>query len=288
MAIQAEICLWYKPWPGHAALKIWDVNIPDNGYYISSDYREFIQLCIKSGATMDYAKCFQQELQKYGNKCNKMRLPEGSNKNLTLITAQPFEQKYSIDSNNCAHMVARLLRLFDYIHNDRFENVGFLTPSEFKQSISALATSTIPVNELEYAIASINSDLEQLDALAGDLKSRGYKEAEQATRKLISAVKTELMRFIFLDNKSPQEWAKTQQAIQSCVAESDPILSKHRGYKKIIGNIFLGILMLGVIYGIAIAIKGLITGKYLFFNDTNTSKVSNRIAGNVQNAHFAA
>jgi len=56
-----------------------------------------------------------------------------------------------------------------------------------------------------------------------------------------------------------------------------PTLSKHRGYKKIIGNIVLGILGLGIIYSAIGLIKKAITGKFLFFNDSKSARALNKI-----------
>ncbi len=281
MAIQAEINFWYSPWPGHISLKLYDPTEPEIGYYISSEYRENLQKCLSSGATMDYEQFFMQELQFYGKDCIKLKLPIiPADLGILKENANLFEQKYSLKSNNCAHISARILHLLNYIHNPKIEKLQYLYPKELYTFMVAQAIDSKPVNDLEYCYSLIKSDLRQLDAMATSLQGRGYKDASTAAKLLISNINQELMNFALEKNKTIEGWKKVQEAISALIKDADPILSEHRGMKQVLGNILLSVLMLGVIYAIAILIKGLTTGNYLFFHDTKTSEVAARISTN--------
>ncbi len=234
--------------------------------------------CLESKTAMDYELMFMQELSAYGKNCVKVKLPPIPGDIDSLIEAKDeFKPEYNLKTNNCAHLSARILRFFHYIHNPRIEQIQWLTPKDLFNFTVALGKDTKPVTDLEMAYALIKSDLRQLEDMAKDLLARGHENAAIATRILISNINQELMNFALLPNKTIEEWNKVQMAISTIIGQAEPTLAKHRGMKKILGNIMLGILMVGVIYAITILIKGLVTGHYLFFHDTRTSEIARRI-----------
>jgi hypothetical protein len=80
----------------------------------------------------------------------------------------------------------------------------------------------------------------------------------------------------YFDNeKNPAYYRRFQNESLKVINDVRPELEKHRGYKQILGNITLGILGLGVVYGLACVINKAVTGNYLFFKTASANILNN-------------
>jgi hypothetical protein len=58
----------------------------------------------------------------------------------------------------------------------------------------------------------------------------------------------------------------------NAIKDSREELQKHRGWRRVLGNLVIAIACLGVFYSVALLGNKLITGNYLFFNQTDSAK----------------
>jgi hypothetical protein len=238
---------------------------------------------------MDYVQLFHAELATYGKDCLRVKLPAIPVELYDFvghINQQELKQDYSLMSNNCAHFTTHILMALGVIHNPNIVRQSFLSPADVYSATACLHQSEQHVSEFDYSFAIVKDGIRQLGDIAADLYRRDQLEAYRATNELAASIESALRDFSMLQAKTIQAWRRTQETISKAIAAADPILCKHRGTKKVVGNIVLGILMLGIIYAAAILIKGLVTGKYLFFSNTSTSKKTHQIRDIVRAAQF--
>lgn len=287
--ISSELCYWNSPAPGHIALRLWDTELPERGFYLSTNYREVAEKTIDRSQTMDYVQLFHAELARYGNSCIRVKLPAipiGLWDFVGRIDHEELKRDYSLISNNCAHFTAHMLMALGVIHNPNIVQRSFLTPADVYNVTQCLHQEEKHVSEFDYSFALIKEGIRDLGDIAADLYHRNELAAYRTVNELAAAIESVIRDFSLLDPKTLQAWRRTQEAVSKSIAAADPVLCTHRGTKKVVGNILLGILMVGVIYAAAILIKGAITGKFLFFSNTATSKKTHQLRDMVKETQF--
>ncbi len=110
--------------------------------------------------------------------------------------------------------------------------------------------------------------LDTLEMKAEDLRCSGHRLAASEAKSLVFELRN-LNRWHFSEEKIDYLDYKTR-ALQR-INESRPILEQHRGYKELIGNLFLLILTAGT----AFLINKACTGHFLFFKQTESAKQIN-------------
>lgn len=287
--ISAEILYWGSPQPGHIALRLWDTDLPERGFYLSTNFRTDADRAIARSQTMDYAQMFHAELATYGKDCLRVKLPPIAMDLWDFVgrvDKQELKKDYSLISNNCAHFTAHMLMALGVIHNPNIVQRSFLTPTDVYNVTQCLHQEEKHVSEFDYSFALIKEGIRGLGDISADLYHRGHLDAYRTINELAASIESAIRDFSMLENKTLLAWRRTQETISAAIAKADPVLCTHRGTKKVVGNIMLGILMCGVIYVAAILIKGAITGKFLFFSNTATSKKTHQIRNIVKEAQF--
>jgi hypothetical protein len=107
--------------------------------------------------------------------------------------------------------------------------------------------------------------LDTLEMKSLNLACRGHRLGASETKWLIFELRN-LNHWYFSEGKIDYNDYKTR-ALQA-INESRPILEQHRGYKEIIGNLFLLILTLGT----AFLINKACSGHFFFFKQTESTK----------------
>lgn len=131
---------------------------------------------------------------------------------------------------------------------------------------------------------------EQLDLIANKAaafrivaeKNPNFLSARDAAETLHQRLNTALDNY----NATPQTKATHalfQQHCRDAIDEARPVLEKHRGWKKILGNIGLAVAGLGIGYVVAGLINLKINKQFLFFSQTDSCKKVDMLADSIQN-----
>ncbi len=108
------------------------------------------------------------------------------------------------------------------------------------------------------------------------LQDSPYKWAAVEAMELCLALKEEADNY-FLHEKTQKTYYTFKDSCLKKLYYAKPELEKHRGMKQILGNILLAIVGLGVGYLAACAVNRVITGNFLFFNETSSANKINKL-----------
>lgn len=121
-----------------------------------------------------------------------------------------------------------------------------------------------------------NKQLSIIQTKARALHKGGHQAAADAADELISKLTVQSNRYFADPTEAAYRVFQRQAKIDIAVSSYE--LEKHRGWKKILGNIALAILGFGIIYAVAVAIN-----KGLFFNQTDSVKKLNDFDNLIEN-----
>lgn len=127
--------------------------------------------------------------------------------------------------------------------------------------------------------AEIEVQLDTLEMKVLDLGCRGHKLAAAEVKNLVLGLR-DLNQWYFSEKKMDYNHYKTR-ALQ-IIAESRPVLEKHRGYKQILGNLILLILTAGT----AFLIHKACSGHFFFFQQTESIKQIEALSQRVNGLSF--
>lgn len=113
--------------------------------------------------------------------------------------------------------------------------------------------------------ANLEIEIDTFDKKAKELLKRGHEKAGTTASWVVFVVR-ELIKFHFQEDKNNNFDYKANALI--AIDKAKPELEKHRGCKKILGNLLLLILTLGTAH---IANK-MVNNHFLFFRETDSSK----------------
>lgn len=113
-----------------------------------------------------------------------------------------------------------------------------------------------------------NKQLSIIKAKASSLHRDGHETAADVADELIKKLTVQSNQYFADPTEDAYRVFKTQAKID--ITDSFKELGKHRGWKKVLGNIVLAILGFGIIYAVAVVIN-----KGLFFNQTDSVKKLN-------------
>jgi hypothetical protein len=116
-----------------------------------------------------------------------------------------------------------------------------------------------------FIYADIDRQLDHLENKAKDLARRGYDSAANKANKSISYLRS-LNRCYFEEKKIDN--SKYKGIALRIINQCRPELAKHRGCKKILGNLSL---LIGTL-GMAFIVNKCLSGHYLFFQKTESAK----------------
>jgi len=153
----------------------------------------------------------------------------------------------------------------DFEHSEHIATVVELTPI-IGQEADVAKENTKNQKHLATVVEHINI----IDAKAIELWLRNFSKEAKIARKLAINITTELQQYANAPTEENLEQFKISS--KALIKAARPTLEKHRGWKKILGNIGLALATLGVGYLVASGIKTLVTGRPTFFNDTDSSK----------------
>jgi hypothetical protein len=149
--------------------------------------------------------------------------------------------------------VKRLLELGDQF--SKFSELDIISFTACQQYI--------PIRIHQRAVIEIA--LDELAKKADDLQSRQHYAAAETAHHLLLTLRS-LTEAYFVTNSI--NFATYRQETSEVIENSRPILEKHRGYKKILGNLLVLIFTLGA----GFLINKAYTGQFFFFNGTKTGK----------------
>lgn len=300
MAVCAKL-FFFDYLVGHVGLMIYDTKYPDlHGFYISSnctgelknaltqkdnffDPRSDIYAHLQD-TPIDYNRHFLADIQKYGTPdvmevqlCQKDNLTmfdvyQALKKNVDYITGP-----YSLTSHNCANIVVAVLKYLGYYDDKKDENELCLRPKVVYDEMAALPGS-VCTPAIKAAFQMISDSAKKLASIAEDLRKRHYDTAGNTASTLAAEIASALNKFEETQQKMTPaerfaEWQKIQGDIINKVDAADGDLAKHRGCKKILGNIVLFVLLVGVFWALTCAVR-----QKFFFSNTKTSALTHNIA----------
>jgi hypothetical protein len=108
----------------------------------------------------------------------------------------------------------------------------------------------------------------KMERKVADLENRGHAQAASAARAMVTSIESNYWRFKSREIEAPEFKQNCKTAIDGARGELEP----HRGWKKILGNLGLFILGLGVGYALAGLVNLAVTGNFLFFQKTASIK----------------
>ncbi len=148
--------------------------------------------------------------------------------------------------------------------------------TELTQKIEQSEKTQDSLAQTLIGMAPVLAQLKQVKEQSTNLKRRGYHIESDVALRLTDLIKLEIEHYLSGAVDSPQTALKTfQKNCETHIQSAAPILEKHRGWKRLIGNLLACILGLGVGYVVAGAINKYVNGHFLFFNETKSiSKLS--------------
>jgi hypothetical protein len=129
--------------------------------------------------------------------------------------------------------------------------------------------------------AVVEVTLDEFEIKAYQLFSRHHFTASMVAQQLLISLRV-LTQDYFV-TRSINFHTYRQQAL-AAIAESKPILEKHRGFKKLLGNLGLFFLTAGIGFIVLVSIHKACTGHFLFFSQTDMSKQLNKLSEIVEYA----
>lgn len=132
------------------------------------------------------------------------------------------------------------------------------------------------INPYFIAYIDLEDQLNDLFGKANDLFCRGFDSAGNTIHDLIFNFRR-LNRAYF--EKEEIKYEEYKFRALNIIEEARPILEQQRGYKKILGNLALFISIIGVF---AFLVNKVVTGNFLFFEQTDSSKKLDEINNTVK------
>lgn len=122
-------------------------------------------------------------------------------------------------------------------------------------------------------VAPMMSHLAILEAKAKNLEQRKCVEASNAAKRLVAAIKSSVKEFAEkYDEDDEDALTELKRSCEEHVADERDVLEKHRGFKTLLSNLLLVIVLLGVGYVVAAGINRYRTGQYSFFRTTDSQE----------------
>ncbi|MBA3535786.1 MAG: hypothetical protein H0T84_04125 [Tatlockia sp.] len=151
-----------------------------------------------------------------------------------------------------------------------FEEASWSTADELQQCINLLH----PGRNLQLSIA-------RLFSAASNIEARNPKFRDDAVCARELAMKLDLKRVSL--EKNEINYKSFQNDCLALIKIDRATLEAHRGYKRIVGNIALAIIGLGVFYLVAASINYAVNDYFLFFKETKTSSIINDFESEIGN-----
>lgn len=138
----------------------------------------------------------------------------------------------------------------------------------FTASLNELPDSEF--SEEPLGVAEIRECIRIISKKADDLRSRKFFLEADVAKKLAEDTHQDLEQYIGKPS-DPDALSVFKSNANQHIEAARPILEKHRGWKQILGNLLLSIALLGVGYVAAISINKIRTGRFLFFQKTDSA-----------------
>ncbi|BBB15772.1 uncharacterized protein RVIR1_13250 [Candidatus Rickettsiella viridis] len=184
-----------------------------------------------------------------------------------------YEDKLAaiIQENNHSNLIRVLPKncLGDFYRNFRPQRREILQREDpHTTEILELLSNDLLVEVSNASLDCLFIQLKVIKKKADELEKRGYHQAAVCAETLYTKIKNSAEDF---DKKKISTQTFREQCFQA-IQTAKPELEKHRGWKQVLGNLALAILGLGIFYVAAGLIHKGISGKFLFFNNTNSAK----------------
>jgi hypothetical protein len=133
--------------------------------------------------------------------------------------------------------------------------------------------------ELQFCLGLLPADaclkvaLARLDQGADNLAKRGFTEDGACAKNL----KNNLTAMKDLLDQKKINYETFEYRANNAIAKALPKLEKHRGYKRMLGNLALAVVGMGVLYLLAISVNKIMTGNLLFFSKTRSATLVDEI-----------
>jgi|ERR1043165_9897163 len=116
----------------------------------------------------------------------------------------------------------------------------------------------------DYTNSKIKPFLEKLEKKAKDLQNRGHTQAYSQAKYIVEQL--HVLNQNYFTKEIPYDTYRT--SAMDVINKNQSELNKHRGFKKILGNLMIGITTLGA----AQVLNKICNGRFLFFKQTSSSK----------------
>src|ERR1043165_3032263 len=116
----------------------------------------------------------------------------------------------------------------------------------------------------DYTNSKIKPFLEKLEKKAKDLQNRGHTQAYSQAKYIVEQL--HVLNQTYFTKEIPYDTYRT--SAMDVINKNQSELNKHRGFKKILGNLMIGITTLGA----AQVLNKICNGRFLFFKQTSSSK----------------
>ncbi len=112
--------------------------------------------------------------------------------------------------------------------------------------------------------------LNEISLQAKSLEDRGHTVAAQSAKTLVTNLEDNAKTY--LADFQPTAYKAFKSNCSKHIKTAKPILEIHRGWKRLLSNIALAILGIGVGYLAAVCLNKAVTGNFLFFNKTRSQE----------------
>ena len=188
------------------------------------------------------------------------------------LMVKKLEYEIGIIKNNKFYSADSLESVKEFIKLQKIFNKDFFPGILEGESIKHKGL----IDEVLIIYANMEILLDNLQLKAVDLNSRGHTLEADKTTQMVSDLR-HWNKLFFKQEKI--NYAIYMHETFKIINNDRELLEKHRGYKKILGNLFAFILTLGS----AFIMNKAVTGKFLFFNKTDTINKINNIQKKIVN-----
>lgn len=130
-----------------------------------------------------------------------------------------------------------------------------------------LDTLKYKINDFELRKSRLNPN----DVAGRKALNDAHEKASKLHKKLTDASTA------YFSNPTKATYKEFKRVCNKQIFKARPTLEKHRGWKRVLGNLLLAIAGLGVLYLLAVACNKAITGNFLFFDKTESAKIVDAI-----------
>lgn len=134
---------------------------------------------------------------------------------------------------------------------------------------------TLRQQKITHLLAPMHNYLKELEEKKQNLDNRNCVSAKEAIEILLKAIGNEMNLYINSDDEEGDAQQLLDTFKENCLKHIDTaneVLQEHRGWKKILGNLAVFILSLGLGYLLATGINYYKNKQFLFFQETDSSK----------------